>query len=172
MAMSAYERGVQLQEVEVQMLEKRPEYRKKMRVLNIITAVMMGGGLVWLGVAASGELRKLNDAPPVIPMLLQMLVFVAVVNMVMAFVFTKIMARPTEHATTFTEAVGRATTAQIVTLAFGEAICIYGIVTQFLGGPDAAVFGLIILGFVTMLATTAVLKPKIKTALLRHLKLE
>lgn len=140
-----------------------------MRVLTIITGAFFIAAFLYAGIAASGMLIRNRDvaAMPALPW--KALIGAGVANIILAAVFTRLQFTQMEQARNFAEAATRTSVATIVTVAFGEAIVIYGLLVQFLGGPDSATYGLMVVGLVTMIATTMAIRPKVRETLLSHL---
>jgi hypothetical protein len=151
-----------LRESERQRFSADPRFRQRMRVIDIIAGAFIVAGFLYIGIVAAGLLRSLQaEATSNLSFVWQILVAVGALEPLALFLVAKLLIARTAGARDFQTASQQASALAIVSLAFAEAIVIYGLVTAIpsIGAPVAVSYGLMCYGIIVLVVAYAIIRP-------------
>lgn len=133
--------------------------KAKLLVMDIISAAFFIATAVYAGILASGILTQSMESEN--NMLWVILVAVSVGEIPIAFLVVSLLLKQAGSAEGLTAAFEKGQIALIVGLAFGETPAVFGVVSQFLGAPLEAAYGLIAFGVVFMAIGVLLIRPRV-----------
>ncbi len=161
------------QESEMRRFAGDPRFRRQMRVLDIIAGAFIAAGFVYVGIVAAGLLHGVQaEAASHSASVWQAVAVVAAIEPLALFVVVKLLVARHASLRGFMAACQQAAVLVVVSMAFGEAIVIFGLVTYILGAPLSVAYGLMGYGFAVLVVTYAILRPVAARLILSRLAWE
>jgi len=143
-------------------LVNHPRMRGKMLTLNIITGAFFLAAIVYIVIFASGVLPAAEDEGSPFPTW-WVLIGISIAEIPAMFLVGIVLLKQAEAATSFAEAFEKGQIALIAVLAFGEAVCVYGLIGPLFGAPNTVGYCLILFGILLMAVGLVIFRPKVMT---------
>ena len=139
-----------------------PRLTSSLLRLNIITFAFFSAPVVYAVLIGTGMVK--GEGPPDLGFpIWWVLAAVSVMQIPPLFIIGFLMTNQAQNEPTFSKAFEKGQVALIVALAFGESVCVFGIIASILGAPGAIPYAFLGFGTILMGIGLMIFRPKIVT---------
>ncbi len=168
--MDANDSDWKIDEVALHRLRESPRFRQKSRQLTGVAAAFFASAVVYALLLALDTMPRAGDESMNLWWVLVVVGFLQISAQVIVF---NVQEKTLEtRGGDFESASQRALQMLVVSLAFPEAVCLFGLISPVLGAPDWGAFGLWGFGIVYLAATLAAVRPRLDRVMLTRLAKE